>query len=395
MSKKLSIIIPCYNSATTLSEAVLSCYEQGLNESDFEIIIVNDASTDETKDEMEKLSHKYGNISLAFHEKNLGGGASRNTGIRLAAGEIIFCLDSDNFFAQQSVGTMLDYLQQSNLDGVAFHERRFFIGNNINKYSTHINPISDQAIDISDIFSINNHVLLDNFFFTKEAYYKTAGYPEHHGFDTQCFELRFLAAGNKVQICPNSVFYHRQDKKHNSYFQRVYKSGMFSLNYYLIAEDIIHLLSDKTLELIINFDIFTNSELNIQSLKAKLDQANEADTLLEHNYQDYLKADGANDWLNKNSDSTDKFNLFRLAVIYSLNQDYEKSLTIYTKLLKQGVDSRLLYFNLLRTEIALTNKYSTREKEKRALEIIKELTPQQHALGVKQKLIKKFTEIFS
>lgn len=256
MANKLSIIIPCYNCEYTLCEAVESCYTQELSEDEFEIIMVDDGSSDNTRQVMESEVRKHSNINLLFHSENRGGGAARNTGIQAAKNEIIYCLDSDNFFAAQSVKPMLNYLVDNNLDGVAFYERRFFSEDDFQKFSSRYNSILDRYIQIEDLFSEPN-IMLDNFFYTKSAYQKTNTYPEHHGFDTQTFEIDFLARELKVKVCPDSIFYHRQNQAgHKSYYEREYERGLISINTYLALEPIIHTLNSDVIEMMIFFDIY-------------------------------------------------------------------------------------------------------------------------------------------
>ena len=88
---KLSIIIPCYNCTSTLEEALSSVYTQNLT-TPFEVIMVNDGSTDSTLVLITELSKKYPYITYYNHEKNRGGGATRNTGIAKTTGDLIYCL---------------------------------------------------------------------------------------------------------------------------------------------------------------------------------------------------------------------------------------------------------------------------------------------------------------
>ncbi len=260
MKNRLSIIIPCYNCADTLREAVESCFIQGLK--NFEIIMVDDGSKDTTRALMETLAKEHSEIKLVFHEKNKGGGAARNTGIMTATGDLIYCLDSDNFFAPapHSISRLVEYLNEKSADGVAFHERRFFSKDNAKDYSSQYNTVLDRSIVLADLFTTPN-ILLDNFLFTKESYLRTKGFPEHHGFDTQGFEIRYLSK-NTVYICPDTAFYHRQLGKDQSYFEREYNAGNFSLNYYLCVEDIFGSLSNKAQEMVITYDIFKKTSLN-------------------------------------------------------------------------------------------------------------------------------------
>ncbi len=354
MKPKLSIIIPCYNCATTLREAVDSCYKQNLALEDFEIIMVDDGSTDMTHDLMTKLAAEHSNIRTISHTENRGGGAARNSGIRASAGEVIYCLDSDNFFAPQSIRALLEFLSTQNIDGAVFHDRRFFSGTNHRKFELHQNPLTGRTITLTDIFSIQGNVLLDNFFYTRAAYLKTAGYPENHGFDTQCFELRFLAAGNRAMVCPNSIFFHRQDPGQNSYFQRVYKAGYFSRNMYLMCEDIIHLLAPTTRTLIMEFDVFQKSKLDASNLKAALDKhlIQTGTNFFTPHYETLLNTDGVANFLRSIQSSDAPEDIFTRAVLAHKNGDTGAALSHITHLLARGIDSPIIYFNLLRYTLA-------------------------------------------
>ena len=260
MKNNLSIIIPCYNCEKTLGEAVNSCFVQGLTEP-FEVVMVDDGSTDGTRDVMKKLAEAHKEIKLFYHNKNKGGGTTRNTGIKESSGDLIYCLDSDNFFGHnQPLKRMIKYVDESGLDGASFHERRFFIGNDFKHYDSYFNEVTDRDIELKDLFS-DKAVLLDNFLYTRKSYLKTKGYPENHGFDTQCFEIRYLAAGNRARACKETIFYHRQAMGSHSYFEREYDKGNFSKNYFLIMEDMFGYLSPTAKDVLLNFDIFSRSSM--------------------------------------------------------------------------------------------------------------------------------------
>lgn len=296
MNLKLSIIIPCYNCEKTLREAVASCFTQGFNTDEFEIVMVDDGSSDGTRTLMEQLATEQPNIKLFFHEVNKGGGAARNTGIREATGEIIYCLDSDNVFAPNSVRPMLNYLKEEGVDGVAFYERRFFFGTNLKTYNTHIN-IQKNVISLINLFDDSN-TLLDNFFFTKDSYLKTTGYPEHHGFDTQCFEMRYISTGNKVKVCPSSIFYHRQAMQDKSYFERVHASGMFSVNFMLIFEDIFHLFTPEVQWVLINFPLFKgNKSYGENILETLKERVRSGENIFIQNYNSFLTENSRIKWI--------------------------------------------------------------------------------------------------
>lgn len=90
---RVSIIIPCYNCGRYLSEALDSCLSQSYT--DWEGIIVNDGSVDETEEVAMRYVEKDGRFKY-FFQLNRGVSAARNVGIRESTGYYILPLDADN-----------------------------------------------------------------------------------------------------------------------------------------------------------------------------------------------------------------------------------------------------------------------------------------------------------
>ncbi len=90
----LSIIIPAYNSAQNIGACLDSILKQTGSDK-FQIIVVNDGSTDETQSVVEKYTKKHSNIVL-LNQKNSGVSRARNAGIRNAVGDYITFVDSDD-----------------------------------------------------------------------------------------------------------------------------------------------------------------------------------------------------------------------------------------------------------------------------------------------------------
>ncbi|MFZ2303668.1 MAG: glycosyltransferase family 2 protein [Minisyncoccia bacterium] len=365
---KLSIIIPCYNCTSTLEEALISVYTQNFT-TPFEVIMVNDGSTDNTLDLIKVLAKKYPHIVFYSHDKNKGGGATRNTGISKSTGDLIYCLDSDNIFAPNTMQKMIDYIDEKKCDAVAFYERRFFVNKNKEKYIPQYYKIGVRAVEIEDFFG-KEPVLLDNFLFTKDSYYKTDGYPENHGFDTQCFELRYLASGGRVYFCPDTSFYHRQIADTKSYFERVYESGEFSKNLYLIYEDIFFLFSPILREKIIQYDIFKNSSMESINKVVQDFSINYKEDFFIEDYRRYLIPNGYEMFVKDNLESTELTDLFCFAVYYYKNNDYDKALDIYKKIVGMEMYSKIVYYNILRVFTAISLKDNKVEVEKKVLNLI-------------------------
>lgn len=266
---KLSIIIPCYNCEQTLRETVESCYTQGFSDNEFEIIMVDDGSTDKTQQLMQQLGEEHQNISLLSHKKNRGGGSARNTGVKAAEADVCICFDSDDVLGEQALNCMYNTLVEKKLDGIVFGYTRSFKHNVKNSKKNNLYR-PDTAFTFADIFSGNDWGVGANFMFTKSAWETIGGYPTHHSFDTQGFGVRFLGHQLTAENCADAFFYHRQFGSGISYFERAYAQGTFSLNYFLCFFEYIDLFSEEIQSLILQYNIFHQNSIIKESLQKTL-----------------------------------------------------------------------------------------------------------------------------
>lgn len=111
---ELSIIIPVYNVQEYLTECLKSAYKiTGINK---EIIIINDGSTDESESIISKFLNLYPDETVVKAQLNQGQSAARNVGIKLAKGEYLLFLDSDDTFKDNTIPELLRYAQKHDLD---------------------------------------------------------------------------------------------------------------------------------------------------------------------------------------------------------------------------------------------------------------------------------------
>ena len=92
---KVSVIVPVHNSASYLSKCVDSLLAQTLQE--IEIILVDDASTDSSRDLMEEYRSRSEKVRCLYLDENIRQGGARNRGMEIAQGEYIAFVDSDDF----------------------------------------------------------------------------------------------------------------------------------------------------------------------------------------------------------------------------------------------------------------------------------------------------------
>ena len=115
---KLSLVIPCYNEENTLVDTVGRCLklkEYGL---DIELVIVDDCSTDNSREVAQKLSQEHTEISFHTHEKNQGKGAALRTGFLHATGDYVGIQDADAEYSPTDYVELLKPLQRGQADVV-------------------------------------------------------------------------------------------------------------------------------------------------------------------------------------------------------------------------------------------------------------------------------------
>ena len=91
----LSIIVPVYNVEKYIRTCIESIYRQDLNECDFEVIIVNDGTQDQSMEVIADIIASHSNIKV-INQENLSLSVARNNGIAAAKGEYILMPDSDD-----------------------------------------------------------------------------------------------------------------------------------------------------------------------------------------------------------------------------------------------------------------------------------------------------------
>lgn len=112
---KISVIIPVYNAEAYLKQCIQSIMQQTYQ--DFELIMVNDGSTDHSKDILEKLLPTNDKIKI-INQSNQGVSGARNTGIIHATGKYIAFIDSDDFVATDYLESLMKAANNGKIDWV-------------------------------------------------------------------------------------------------------------------------------------------------------------------------------------------------------------------------------------------------------------------------------------
>ncbi len=143
--KKASVLMACYNSESFLGEAVDSVLDQSFR--DFEFIIVNDGSTDRSRDLLSR--HNDSRVKVIDNEVNLGLISSLNIGLSTCEGEYIIRMDADDISEPQRFEKLISYMDNNPDIGACSSYFEFGIGsNNVIKY-----PLGHEEIFLSFLTS--------------------------------------------------------------------------------------------------------------------------------------------------------------------------------------------------------------------------------------------------
>ncbi len=172
---KLSIIVPIYNTEKYLSRCLDSLIHQTLD--NIEIILINDGSTDNSQEIINKYLNTYPSILKSFTQNNSGQACARNLGIKNSMGEFIAFVDSDDYVELDAYKKSYKYATENNLDIVCFNfyeEKnnikqkssyyKFDNYNNVVKYILNETSPCNKIIR-KDLFEKNNIKFVENYIY--------------------------------------------------------------------------------------------------------------------------------------------------------------------------------------------------------------------------------------
>lgn len=146
---KVSVIVPVYNVEAFLNKCVDSLLAQDLAPEEYEIILVDDGSTDGCGALCDAFAAVHGNIRV-IHQANRGLSGARNSGIPAATGEYILFVDSDDFLEPNVLGGLVRQMEDKQLDILRFNYQNVNMEGEVfepNKYSK---PYVDYSGEVCD-----------------------------------------------------------------------------------------------------------------------------------------------------------------------------------------------------------------------------------------------------
>lgn len=164
---KLSIIIPVFNVDKYLRKCLDSILGQGIDQKFYEVLIINDGSTDNSQDIIEEYINSYSNV-FAFYKENGGLSSARNLGIEKSKGDYLFFIDSDDFLADTILTKAIKELADDHLDCLSFNFSKVDSKENVIPVTNYYESFSTE---ISGIDLLNKYTVVANvwkYIFRKE-----------------------------------------------------------------------------------------------------------------------------------------------------------------------------------------------------------------------------------
>ena len=196
----ISIVCPCFNHGRYIGEMLDSVKAQTFQ--DFEIIIVNDGSTDDTGYILNSL--RYNKLAV-IHTENQGPAAARNTAISSSRAPLIFNLDADDKIAPTLLEKAFSLLDADPELGIVTSELRFF-GACSGRFE--LEPYSLPAM-------LMDNIIPSIAFFKRDDWLTVGGYSGEfvHGLEDYDFWLSIIELGRKVYRIPEDLVFYRRYKK--------------------------------------------------------------------------------------------------------------------------------------------------------------------------------------
>lgn len=300
---KISVIVPVYNSEEFLTESINSLLNQTFT--DFEVICINDGSTDQSLRLLKNLQKRDGRIKVIDRE-NGGCGSARNAGIEKAEGKYIYFFDPDDYIREDAFEKLYKNAENNNSDMVFSQINWYHEGETIN--------LNKPGIDLEKEF---DDVDFDNFTFTfrdikryvvnsyfapwmklyKSDFLKVENnfkFQENIAFDDVPFHVETIIKAKRISFVPEAFYQYRTSNK-----ESVSNTSSNSIDIHRICDIVENIIRDNDLfeELKDNFYEFkivqlilyvisSNSEMYYKSVKYELMKININDLNLPKNIID-------------------------------------------------------------------------------------------------------------
>lgn len=250
MKDLISIIIPVYNVEKYLSECIESVINQTYSE--LEIILIDDESTDNSGKICDEYAVKDARIKV-IHQKNSGAASARNKGLRIATGEYLAFVDSDDYLEKDAYEYMVTQLNANHADVIQCAFRNVFVNRVVDCVMLpEFQEFSTKSFLRRFTIDWTSGLLWDKLY--RRSLFENVYFEEGHKIDDEFFTYQGLMNAEKILHSPKVIYNYRKRRSGimlNSAFQQQ------------IVLDKLDYLSKRRIKIISRFpDIKTDFDLH-------------------------------------------------------------------------------------------------------------------------------------
>lgn len=209
MSDLISIIVPVYNTEKYLNKCIGSLINQTYE--NIEILLINDGSTDNSKQICEEYAKNKSNVYL-YTKQNGGLSDARNFGIKKANGSYIMFIDSDDFIAENMVQALYNDLKYNNADISSVGMFKFYDNDKV--FPSEYNASDTITLDREKaIISILDNTIIHNYACNKLydiKLFENIKFPTGYAMEDLGTAYLLIEAANKVTYNPAQLYYYYQ-----------------------------------------------------------------------------------------------------------------------------------------------------------------------------------------
>lgn len=264
---KISVIVPVYNTEKYLKKCLESIINQ--NFQDIEIIIINDCSTDNSLNIIKEYMKQDGRIILVNKKINEGVSIARNLGMKLAKGEYIFYIDSDDWIEQNYFKDMYNKALQENADMVISDFYKDFDNGKVIYIKDQGEYIEEKIDVLKKIFLFKSFPSVCNKLIRKNLYLKNEIlYPKEISMGEDLYtSSRLIYFSRKIIKC-NKAYYHYIQNPESAVREKIKNLNKVK-DIYFVVKELEEFFTSKNISLPIN-ELKIN-HLSIWLLKSKYD----------------------------------------------------------------------------------------------------------------------------
>ncbi len=243
MSNKVSIIVPVYNIEQYLKDCLDSILSQTY--SDYEVVAVNDGSTDTSIEILESYRDKFHDRLVIVNQKNMGLSAARNSGIEKSTGDFLYYLDGDDFISSDMLEKCVSYFNKYNVDSLFFNATSFSDGINkeLSKDFNYTRQVSDGVYKNSELFSIfmnRRYIVNSCCYMLRKNKFKHLRFPVGVIHEDNYYTTKILVSDGTVSYVSKEEFFNRRVRPNSIVTQaktHKHSDGYYAVEKMLLSEN--------------------------------------------------------------------------------------------------------------------------------------------------------------